>query len=233
MESLMYGNIGNMGIISWMLLLIPLIFSLWAQAKVKGTFSKFSKVNCKNGITAERVVKQLLIDAGVTDVKIERIKGNLTDHYDPRSKTIRLSEPVYGHSSISAIGVAAHETGHAIQHNVGYAPLSLRSAFVPIATIGSQAAIPLVIAGMFFGSFLIQLGIALFAGAVVFQLITLPVEFNASSRALQMVESGRVLSYDETDSARKVLNAAVLTYVASAAVVAQLIRLLLIYGRRN
>lgn len=222
----------------YLIFVLPaLILSLYAQGKVQSTFTKYSHSRNSRGITAEQVAAQLLSHAGINDVSIERVRGKLTDHYDPRNKTLRLSENVYGSTSISAIGVAAHETGHACQHYEGYAPLNLRSAFVPVANFGSQISMPLIFIGLFLGAsgnFLVTLGIILFSAVVAFQIITLPVEFNASSRALRMVESADILSYDETDSARKVLNAAALTYVAAAAVaIGNLIRLILISNRRK
>jgi hypothetical protein len=222
-------------ILQLLLLIVPFILSLYAMSKVKGTFAKYSKVRSQKGVTGAEVARQILQNAGITDVVVQQVPGSLTDHYDPRTKTIRLSEPVFGKASISAVGVAAHEAGHAIQHNVGYAPLNFRSALVPLASFGSRAAIPLILLGAFMSiPSLIPVGIVLFSGAVLFQFVTLPVEFNASGRAMEMVESSGLLSYDETDSARKVLNAAALTYVAAACVaVAQLLRLLLIYGRRR
>ncbi len=180
----------------------------------------------------------MLQNSGIYDVRVERVAGNLTDHYDPRTKTLRLSQSVYDSTSVAALGVAAHETGHAIQHDVGYAPLSLRSIFVPVANLGSKLSLPLIFIGMFFtsssGNMMIDLGIIFFALSVAFTLITLPVEFNASSRAITLLVDQNFLDESEVGGAKKVLQAAALTYVAAAiAAVAQLLRLIAIFGRRN
>ncbi|TYQ15626.1 UNVERIFIED_CONTAM: hypothetical protein Cloal_2097 [Acetivibrio alkalicellulosi] len=220
----------------YILLVIPaVIFSLYAQFKVKSTFNKYSRISNKKGLTGADIARTILDSNGLYDVRIESVGGELTDHYDPRTKVVRLSQVVYGSSSVAAIGVAAHETGHAIQHSTGYAPLVLRSTLVPIAGIGSNAGVPMAIMGLIFGfDLLVYLGIAAFSVAVLFYLITLPVEFNASSRAIRTLESTAILNYDEVDPARKVLNAAAMTYVASAAVaVANLLRLVLLANRRR
>ena len=218
-----------------LLLLVPaLILTLYAQAKVKSAFNKMSQVNSASGMTGAQVAKSLLQRNQLFDVQVEEVGGQLSDHYDPRTKTVRLSSNVYRSSSLAALGVAAHETGHAMQHQTAYAPLNWRSALFPVANIGSTAAFPLFLIGMFIPAFsiLIDLGIILFAGAVLFQLVTLPVEFNASSRAMAQLSNGGYLRADEISGAKKVLDAAALTYVAAAAVsVMQLIRLLLIRGR--
>lgn len=229
---------------SYIWVLIPaMILSMYAQSKVSSTFNKYSKVSNSRGYTGADVARQLLMSAGITDVRVERIAGNLTDHYDPRTKTLRLSDSVYGSNSISAVGVAAHETGHAIQDATGYAFLRLRSALVPISNIGSSLSMPLIMLGVLFGAgsansgfggMMIQLGIVFFALAVVFTIVTLPVEFNASSRAINMLEETGYLSYEEVQPAKKVLSAAALTYVAATATaVASLLRLVLMFGRRN
>lgn len=221
----------------YFLVLIAFIFSMVAQAKVSGTFNKFSKVRNRRGLTGAQVAAQMLQNAGIYDVSVQRVAGNLTDHYDPRTKTLRLSQSVYDSTSVAALGVAAHETGHAIQHDVGYAPLALRSFFVPLANFGSHLAIPLIIIGFIFGgggSTLVMLGILFFSLSVAFTLITLPVEFNASSRAIRLLVDDGFLDTDEIGGAKKVLSAAAMTYVAAAfAAVAQLLRLVAIFGRRN
>jgi Zn-dependent membrane protease YugP len=179
----------------------------------------------------------MLQNAGIYDVSVQRVAGNLTDHYDPRTKTLRLSQSVYDSTSVAALGVAAHETGHAIQHDVGYAPLGLRSMLVPLANFGSRLAIPLILIGFFFsggGSTLVTIGILFFSLSVLFTLITLPVEFNASHRAIDLLVADGFLASDEIGGAKKVLSAAAMTYVAAAfAAVAQLLRLMAIFGRRD
>lgn len=224
------------------ILLPAIILALYAQAKVNSTFQKYARVRNMRGYTGADVARELLKLSGIYDVRVEQVAGNLTDHYDPRSKVLRLSESVYNSNSISAVGVAAHETGHAIQDATGYAFLKLRSAMVPVTQIGSNLAMPMIFIGVLLGGFtqysfgytLVQIGIVFFAIAVLFSLVTLPVEFNASSRAIAMLESNGFLETQEVSSAKKVLNAAALTYVAAAAVaIANLLRLLAIFGRRN
>ncbi len=215
-------------------LLAPaLILTLYAQFKVKSAFAKMSQVRSISGMTGAKVAQNLLLRNNINDVKVESVEGDLTDHYDPIHKILRLSSGVYGSDSLAALGVAAHETGHAIQHKLAYGPLKLRQTMYPLANIGSTLAMPLFIIGMIV-SFkpLIDIGIILFAAAVVFSLITLPVEFDASKRALAQLASNGYVRSEEIDGAKKVLNAAALTYVAAAAMaVLQLIRLLLIRGR--
>lgn len=223
---------------TYFLVLIGVVFSLIASGMVKSTFSKFSKVRNDRGITGAQAAEQVLHNAGIYDVRIERVSGNLTDHYDPRSKVLRLSDSVYGQCSVAAVGVAAHECGHAIQHAQGYMPLQLRSKLVPIANFGSQIAWPLIIFGMFLRGdssvLLINIGIIAFLAAVLFQVVTLPVEFNASSRAIQMLINGGIMYGQEVQGVRKVLNAAAMTYVASAATaILQLLRILLLTGGRR
>lgn len=229
---------------SYIWVLIPaMILSMYAQSKVQSTFNKYSKISNSRGYTGADVARQLLMIAGIHDVTVEPIRGHLTDHYDPRTKTLRLSDSVFNSRSIAAIGVAAHETGHAIQDARGYAFLRLRSALVPISNIGSNLAMPLIMIGVLagasnvnsgFGGTLIQLGIVFFALAVLFTIVTLPVEFNASSRAIAMLEDDGFLSYEELQPAKKVLGAAALTYVAAtASALASLLRLILIFGGRN
>jgi len=204
--------------IYYLILVVPtLIFSMIAQFMVKSTFSKYSNVRCSKNITGQDAASLLLRDNSISDVAIEPVQGSLTDHYDPGAKKLRLSEPVYGQPSIAAVGVAAHETGHAIQHAKHYGPLVLRSTLVPVANIGSSMGPWMAIAGLALSfDFLINIGLLLFAGAVIFYIITLPVEFNASARALAILKSGNVLSTEELKGVKKVLTAAALTYVASA-----------------
>ncbi len=216
------------------LLLAPaLILTLYAQYKVKSTFAKMSQVRAASGMTGAKVAQNLLLRNNITDVKVEAVEGNLTDHYDPVHKVLRLSSNVYASNSLAAIGVAAHETGHAIQHKIAYGPLKLRQTMYPLANIGSTLAMPLFIIGLVV-SFkpLLDIGIILFAAAVFFTLVTLPVEFDASKRALAQLASNGYVSSEEIGGAKRVLNAAALTYVAAAAMaVLQLVRLLLIRGR--
>ena len=204
--------------IYYLILVVPtLIFSMIAQFMVKSTFSKYSNVRCTKNITGQDAASLLLRDNSISDVAIEPVQGSLTDHYDPGAKKLRLSEPVYAQPSIAAVGVAAHETGHAIQHAKHYGPLVLRSTLVPVANIGSSIGPWLAIAGLMFSfDFLINIGLLLFGGAVIFYIITLPVEFNASARALVILKSGNVLTAEELKGVKKVLTAAALTYVASA-----------------
>ncbi|MDK2799884.1 MAG: uncharacterized protein PWP27_1425 [Clostridiales bacterium] len=217
----------------YIILVMPaLFFALYAQSKVKSTFNKYLNVRNIRGYTGAQIAREILDSQGLHDVRIEMIDGHLSDHYDPRTKVVRLSQSVYANSSVAAIGVAAHETGHAIQHQVSYAPLIFRNSLVPIANIGSTAAIPLAIIGLIVGiEPLVNFGIILFTAVVAFQVITLPVEFNASGRALEILETGGFLSREELKPTKKVLNAAALTYVAAAAVgIANLLRLILIAG---
>ena len=223
---------------TYMLVLIGVVLSLIASGKVKSTFSKYANVRNSRGITGAEAAEQVLHRAGIYDVKIERVGGNLTDHYDPRSKVLRLSDSVYGQTSVAAVGVATHECGHAIQHAKGYAPLKLRSTLVPIANFGSKIAWPLIIFGLFIRGessvLLINLGIIAFLGAVLFQLITLPVEFNASNRAIRMIADSGMMYGEEIKGAKKVLSAAALTYVASAATaILQLLRIVILTGGRR
>ncbi len=222
----------------FVLLLIAIAFTLVAQTKIQSTYHRYSQVRNRHGFTGEQVAQQMLMNAGIYDVRVERIGGNLTDHYDPRNKVLRLSSGVYDSTSVAALGIAAHETGHAIQHDVGYLPLVLRSMMVPATNICSRMAMPLIIIGLLFssqsGNALITVGILFFAVAVLFSFVTLPVEFNASKRALQLLEDYNFLDGEEIYGAKKVLSAAAMTYVAAAAVaLAQLLRLLAIFGRRN
>ncbi len=220
---------------STMILLLPaIIISAWAQYKIKAAFSKYSKVNSSNGYTGAQVARMLLDGGRLFDIPVEIVKGKLTDHYDPSKKVLRLSEEVYNGTSVAAIGVAAHETGHAMQDKEKYVPLRLRNSIVPAVSFSSNASWVLFIMGVILSvPSLINVGILLFSAVVVFQLITLPVEFNASSRALNILESRRILYGDEIKGAKAVLNAAAMTYLSAALMaVSQLIRLVLI-GRNR
>ena len=224
---------------TYVVLVLPcVLLSLWASANVNSTFKKYAKQYSCRGLTGAEAAQRVLYANGIRDVQITRISGNLTDHYNPSNKTLNLSDSVYGSTSVAAVGVAAHECGHAIQHQQGYVPLTLRSAIVPVANIGSTLAWPLILIGLFFtsntGTFLIDLGILCFSFAVLFQLVTLPVEFNASHRALRILGEQGILSDSELPYTRKVLKAAALTYVASAAAsILQLLRLVLLFGGRR
>ncbi|MCL1861991.1 MAG: zinc metallopeptidase [Defluviitaleaceae bacterium] len=217
------------------LLVVPaLLLTLWAQFKVKGNFDKFSKERTTSGLTGAQAAAEILRMEGIHDVRIEKTAGHLTDHFDPRSNVIRLSDSVYGAATVAAVGVAAHEAGHAIQHAHGYSPMKLRAAIIPITNIGSKLAMPLIFIGFIMGAFgLVNLGIILFGTVVVFQLVTLPVEFNASNRAVAALEGNAMLTAFEIEGSKKVLNAAALTYVAALAVsLAQLLRFVLMARRR-
>jgi len=219
-----------------MILLIPaIIFSMWAQFKVKGTFSRYSEIRAASGVTADYVSRKLLDRFGLGNVEVQRIPGQLTDHYDPRDKVLRLSESVSGNASIAAIGVAAHEVGHAIQDQEGYAFLKFRNAIVPVVNIGSTLSMPLFFIGLIMGSLnLLNLGILLFCGVLVFHLVTLPVEFDASARALKLLSETGLLARDEIGGAKAVLDAAALTYVAALVMtILQLVRLLALRGARR
>lgn len=220
---------------TYVLVLLGALISMFASFRVQTSFSKYSRMNNPRGLTAEQAAYRILQDAGIYDVHIERIRGNLTDHYSPSEKILRLSDSVYGSSSVAAIGVAAHECGHAIQHQVGYGPLTLRSFAVPIANIGSKLSWPLILLGLALGfTGLSQAGVILFTFVVFFQLITLPVEFNASHRALSILRNSNMLEDQELRGARKVLTAAALTYVAALfSSILQLLRLILITQRRE
>lgn len=218
---------------TYMLIVISALISLFAQFLVNSRFSKYSRVRSRSDMTGAQAAERILQSQGIYDVAIQRVSGKLTDHYDPRNKTLNLSDAVYASTSVAAVGVAAHECGHAIQHARGYAPLSFRSALVPVANIGSQLSWLFIILGIFFGGShtLIMIGILMFSAAVLFQLVTLPVEFNASGRALKLLSETGILQKDEVSDTRKVLSAAALTYVAAAATaVLQLLRLLRLFG---
>ncbi len=221
---------------SYFILVVPmLIFSLIASAKVKSAFNKYSSVYSMRGLTGAQAAQEILKYYEINNVVIERVAGDLTDHYDPKTNAIRLSDNVYNSTSVAAIGVACHEAGHAAQYANGYFPVKLRSVIYPACSIGSKAGIPLAILGIILGfSLLVDIGIVLFTLAVFFQIVTLPVEFNASGRAVKVIEQTGVLSQDELKGAKKVLTAAALTYVASLAVsVANLLRLLILRNRRK
>ncbi|HLS90288.1 MAG TPA: zinc metallopeptidase [Limnochordia bacterium] len=220
-------------------LLPALIFAMYAQFKVQSTFHKYLQVPSKSGLTGAQVARRILDDAGLYDVAVELTPGHLTDHYDPRRRVMRLSRDVYYGTSLASLGVAAHETGHALQHKENYIPLTVRNQLFPVASIGSTMAFPLFFLGLIFGvpgisDTLMNLGIWLFAAAVAFQVVTLPVEFNASSRAVKMLVARGYIDKDEVSRTRAVLNAAALTYVAAAAVAAlQLLRLILLRNARR
>ena len=223
---------------TYILVLIGAVLSLWASATVKSTYNKYSRVYSYSGLTGAQAAAQILRQAGIYDVRIEHVSGNLTDHYDPRGKVLRLSDATYGQTSVAAVGVAAHECGHAIQHQVGYAPLQIRGALVPVANFGSTIAWPLILLGLFFNSqmsqVLLNLGILAFSLAVLFQIVTLPVEFNASRRAIKILGESNLLYPDELSGTKKVLTAAALTYVAGAAsAILQLLRILILTGGRR
>ena len=211
---------------TYILVLIGAILCVAASAKVNSTYNKYSKVRSMTGMTGAQVAQKILQYNGIYDVQIEHVRGNLTDHYDPSKKVLRLSDSVYGSTSVAAIGVAAHECGHAVQHQVGYVPIKIRSALVPAANIGSKLGLPLILLGVIFGgagSTLAQIGIWVFALAVLFQIVTLPVEFNASGRAIKMLDQYGILHHQEVGHVKKVLSAA-------ASAILQLLRLVLIFG---
>lgn len=226
---------------TYLFLVLPfVILSLWASANVKSTFNRYAKQLSARHITGAAAAQRVLYSHGIHNVGIEQIAGNLTDHYDPKANVIRLSDSVYNSTSVAAIGVACHEAGHAVQYAQNYAPIKLRAAIIPITNIGSRLAMPLILIGLalaFFGSFsylFVYLGIACFSLSLIFQLVTLPVEFNASRRAIQAISESGMLSEEEQRGARKTLTAAAMTYVAATALaLAQLLRLIRIFGRRS
>ncbi len=227
---------------TYILVLIGVVISMAASGMVKSAFSRYSQVRSASGMTGAQTAERILRQAGINDVRVNHVAGTLTDHYDPSSRTVNLSDSVYGSASVAAVGVAAHECGHALQHATGYAPLSIRSAIVPAANFGSMAGIPICVVGALLGgigryasggigSLLVQVGIWLFSLSVIFQIVTLPVEFNASHRALQKLEEYSILGDQELKYTKKVLSAAALTYVAAAAAsILQLLRIILIFG---
>ena len=226
---------------TYFVLVLPcVLLSLWASSSVKSTFNKYSTQYSSRRITGADAARRVLAQNGVGGVRIERVSGNLTDHYDPKSNVIRLSDTVYDSTSTAAIGVAAHEAGHAVQYAQNYAPIKLRAAIIPITNIGSRLAMPLILLGLLltfletFSFALVYLGIACFGLSLVFQLITLPVEFNASRRAMAAIEQGGLLTAEEQRGAKKTLKAAAMTYVAATAVsLAQLLRIIMIFGGRR
>ena len=224
---------------TYILVVIGAVICMIASARVKGTFNKYSQLRSMSGMNGAQVAQRVLQAAGIYDVQVRHVSGSLTDHYDPRTKTVNLSDPVYNATSVAALGVAAHECGHAIQHAKSYAPLSIRSALVPIANFGSMLAWPVILIRLLFNTrssgLIIDIGILLFSAAVLFQLVTLPVEFDASRRALVMLRTQGILADDELKYTRRVLKSAALTYVASAAAaILQLLRIILITnGRRR
>ncbi len=226
---------------TYVVLVLPFVLlSLWASSNVNRTFRKYSRQHSVRRLTGAEAAQRVLMANGVSGVRIERISGNLTDHFDPRTNVIRLSDDVYGNTSTAAIGVACHEAGHAVQYAQDYAPIKLRAAIIPLTNFGSQIAMPLILAGILFsflGRFsdvLIYMGIAAFAMSLVFQLVTLPVEFNASHRAMQAIAQTNLLTEEEQKGARKTLTAAAMTYVAATAVaLTQLLRLILLFGNRR
>lgn len=224
---------------TYILVVIGAVICMIASARVKGTFNKYSQLRSMSGMNGAQVAQRVLQAAGIYDVQVRHVSGSLTDHYDPRTKTVNLSDPVYNATSVAALGVAAHECGHAIQHAKSYAPLSIRSALVPIANFGSMLAWPVILIGLLFNTrssgLIIDIGILLFSAAVLFQLVTLRVEFDASRRALVMLRTQGILADDELRYTRRVLKSAALTYVASAAAaILQLLRIILITnGRRR
>lgn len=219
----------------WILILPAALFAMWAQMRVQSTFRRYSKTGNLRGLTGAGAARMILDANGLQNIRLEHISGNLTDHYDPRDQVIRLSDSVWGSSSVAAVGVAAHEAGHAVQHAVGYFPIKIRTAVIPVTNIGSKLSIPLILLGIFFQAQpLVSVGILLFATVALFQLVTLPVEYNASGRAMKVLEQSGMLMGEELTGARKVLSAAALTYVAALiTALAQLLRLVMLFGRRN
>lgn len=219
----------------YFLLIISVIFSIAAQQLVRSSFKKYSNIRCSRGLTGADAARVILDQNGLYNIGVEHISGELTDHYDPTANVIRLSDSVYGSTSVAAVGVAAHEAGHAVQHSVGYTPIKIRSAIIPITQIGAKLTTPLVLLGLILSwGVLIDIGIIVFCAVVFFQAVTLPVEFNASGRALSILEENHILDGDELTGAKKVLTAAALTYVAAlASALISLLRLLALRNRRN
>lgn len=220
---------------TWWLIIVGMLLSLAASGNVSATYRKYSKIENARGMTASEVADRILKGARISDVRIERIDGELTDHYDPKNKVVRLSEGVYYSTSVAAIGVAAHECGHVLQHYNGYLPIRVRNAIVPVVNFGSNLSWPLILLGVLFGlTRLVDIGIILFTLVLLFQIVTLPVEFNASKRAIGVIRDTGILYGDEITGAKKVLNAAALTYVAGVIATAlQVLRLFLLFGRRR
>ena len=226
---------------TYLYIVLPcVILSLWASSNVNSTFNRYSRQNSRRGITGAEAARRVLSANGVTGVRIERVSGNLTDHFDPKTNVIRLSDNVYGNTSTAAIGVACHEAGHAVQYAVNYAPMRVRAAVIPLTNFGSKLAMPLILLGLllsgvgYFFYELVYIGIACFGLSLVFQLVTLPVEFNASNRAIRAIDDADILTDEELVGAKKTLRAAAMTYVAATAVaLAQLLRLILLFGGRR
>lgn len=221
---------------TYVLVLIGAVLSMIASARVNSTFHKYAGVRSMSGMTGAQTAEAILRSKGIHDVRVEHIRGNLTDHYDPTKKVVRLSDSVYGSTSVAAIGVAAHECGHVMQHHEGYAPLNFRTALVPAANLGSKLGIPIILVGLLLGSnpVLVNIGIWVFSLAVLFQIVTLPVEFDASKRALVCIEQYGIVTSDERKKSAKVLKAAAYTYVAAAAAsILQLLRLIMLFGKRD
>ena len=223
---------------TYMLVIVGVIICLLASAKMRSTFQKYARVRSHSGMTGREAAEEVLRQAGIYDVRVERVAGNLTDHYDPRTKVLRLSDATYGSNSIAAVGVAAHECGHAIQHAQGYVPLKIRGSLVPVANLGSTLAWPLILLGLLFTGessvMFLNLGVLAFSLAVLFQIVTLPVEFNASNRAIRILGSSGIMYPEEVKDTKKVLSAAALTYVAgAAAAILQLLCIVLLTGRRR
>jgi Zn-dependent membrane protease YugP len=230
-----YGYYGGGWGTSLLFLLPAILLAVYAQYKVSNTFRKYLRVRSQKGYTGAQVARQLLNSQGLNDVPVEMIRGTLTDHYDPRHRVLRLSSEVYNGTSVASLGVAAHETGHALQHYNGYIPLAIRNSLFPIASFGSQMAWFLVLLGLVMNALnLVDIGIILYIAAVLFQVVTLPVEFNASSRAIELLETGGYITREEVRPTRRVLSAAALTYIAAMAVaIAQLLRLLALRNSRR
>ena len=226
---------------TYLIIVLPcMILSMWASSSVNSTFNKYSKINSMRHLTGAEAAQRVLSANGVRGVRIERVSGNLTDHFDPKTNVIRLSDSVHSSTSVAAIGVACHEAGHAVQYAQDYGPIKLRAAIIPATNIGSKLAMPLILAGILFSFLgnlsygLVYLGIACFSLSLVFQIVTLPVEFNASRRAIETIESSGILTEEEQRGAKKTLKAAAMTYVAATAVaLAQVVRLLILFGGRR
>lgn len=222
---------------TYLLVLAGAILSLWASAKVNSTFERYAREMSRSGLSGAEAARMILDRNGLNNIPVEHVAGNLSDHYDPARKILRLSDSTYHSKSVAAIGVAAHECGHAMQHKEGYGPLKFRNTIVPAANLGSKLGIPIILLGLFFGSggyFLVQAGIWVFSLAVLFQVVTLPVEFDASKRALEVMEEYRILGQEENRKAKKVLSAAAMTYVAAAASsILQLLRLVILFGGKR
>ncbi len=234
----MFGMYGMFYDPTYFLIILGVVITLIAQVKLKSTFSKYSTVRNMRGLTGREAAERILRAEGLHDVRVGHVRGNLSDHYDPRTKTVNLSDATYNQTSIAAVGVAAHECGHAIQHSTNYGPLNIRTAIVPVARFGSMAAVPLIILGMFMtgetSELIIEIGILAFLASVIFQIVTLPVEYNASKRAVSILGNSGILDQSEIPATKSVLNAAALTYVAAvAASLLQLLRLLMIANSRR